>query len=304
MPPAPPGSTPSGSSGLGAWFDQPIACRASHSRCTATRSSPSYPAIQAVTFRLQESAGRRRLPQATFSRTRSSGCRTDGRVPLCRAGRLAPLPRAGCSGPEAARFQRGARVASPDASTILGLRQQPDRLVVPRRASVLARPVPLLQLRDAQVIRHTRHHRLARFLAIQLDCFAAPAESAESDVLAAAANSTHRSISSMSRDAGRIRPALHRRSTITWIVGRRHTGGERCCVVRRRPAAEDSARPLRDVGVPAGYIRSGAGRKVTARYCAFASAIGLIFVATASRARMLAFAQLDGAAALAKASHM
>jgi hypothetical protein len=39
------------------------------------------------------------------------------------------------------------------------LGQQPDRLVMPRRARIRARPITLLQLRNAQMIHHMRHGR-------------------------------------------------------------------------------------------------------------------------------------------------
>src|SRR4051794_20826656 len=61
----------------------------------------------------------------------------------------------------------GIRHRGRDLGNLVPLGQKPDRLKVPCRGHVRARPVLLLQSRNAQMIRHMRHGSSPRLMALQ-----------------------------------------------------------------------------------------------------------------------------------------
>src|SRR5215467_6590942 len=64
----------------------------------------------------------------------------------------------------------------------MALRQQPDRLIMSCRAGVDARPIPLLQFTNAQMISHMRHGSPPRLMALLSKCFVRSWESRPSQL--------------------------------------------------------------------------------------------------------------------------
>src|SRR3954468_19392004 len=101
-----------------------------------------------------------------FVRSREKGSHGRSRVggsapPLCQ--------RAGCyqSHPWDLHPAPGIRHRGRDLGEVVSFGQKPDRLKVPCRGHIRARPVLLLQSRNAQMIRHMRHGSSPRLMALQ-----------------------------------------------------------------------------------------------------------------------------------------
>src|SRR3954468_23696150 len=101
-----------------------------------------------------------------FVRSREKGSHGRSRV-----GGSAPAlcQRAGCyqSHPWDLHPAPGIRHRGRDLGEVVSFGQKPDRLKVPCRGHIRARPVLLLQSRNAQMIRHMRHGSSPRLMALQ-----------------------------------------------------------------------------------------------------------------------------------------
>jgi hypothetical protein len=146
--------------GRGAWTDQPMRFSASQPRCGCTFARPRYAAIQAATLGPLHTP-----PSSGGVRTRAVKAESTPSV-----SRLAGLPfrrRASpsVSGPRAfvvaaRQLRHPARHEGQhlrDLQHGAPLRQEPDRLEVPRLGHVPRGPVPRLQLRDGKMPDDPRH---------------------------------------------------------------------------------------------------------------------------------------------------
>jgi hypothetical protein len=61
-----------------------------------------------------------------------------------------------------------------DRAHLVPLGQEPDRLNVPRRGQIRARPLSLFQSRQSQMIRHMRHGSSSRLMVLQLSASPIP----------------------------------------------------------------------------------------------------------------------------------
>ena len=110
---------------------------------------------------------------------RSIGCDENMTVHRCISFLGLPLPGdpgvgAGQQTPYSAPCNRHRRRHRRD---LVPLGQEPDRLNVPRRGHIRARPLSLFQSRQSQIIRHMRHGSSSRLMVLQPICVPDPGES-------------------------------------------------------------------------------------------------------------------------------